>query len=327
MYTIIVINLRNFLIWFFVFLFLINGSLFIVAKLAQNKNNFADIASPIPELFESVLGKQASASDFWKPHFPDIVQKPELELTAQNVISYDLTTQKLLYAKAIDEKRPIASLTKIMTAVIALERMDMTEKFKISKKAAELGESTMGLTEGEVLAVEELLYGLMLRSGNDAAQTIAENSPYGEKGFVYEMNKKAEELGLTDTRFTNATGLQGDGDQHSTVKDLLVITRYALQNAEFAKIASTYHYQLPANSEHKEFNLYNETNLLSTYPGVKGVKTGFTDEAGMCLVSYLEHKDHKIIAVVLNSKNRRQEMKELLDYSLRRLGENPPDHI
>jgi D-alanyl-D-alanine carboxypeptidase len=140
------------------------------------------------------------------------------------------------------------------------------------------------------------------------------------------MNRKAEYLGLTDTHFTNPSGLEGDGKQYSTAVDLLVMTRYALQKKEFSDVAATYEYDIAATDKHKEYHLYNETNLLTTYPGVKGVKTGYTYEAGLCLVSYLDYEGHQIIAIVLNAQNRRQEMKDLLDYSLKVLGVKPPLH-
>ena len=141
------------------------------------------------------------------------------------------------------------------------------------------------------------------------------------------MNKKAQALGLSNTQFSNPSGLQGDGVQYTTAQDLLVITKYALENFPlFREVAASPEHTLPATSGHPEYYLLNETNLLTTYPGVKGVKTGFTPEAGMCLVTYLEYEDHKIIGVLLNSENRRQEMKDLLDYSLHSLGVEPPPH-
>ncbi|MEO6693361.1 MAG: D-alanyl-D-alanine carboxypeptidase, partial [Saprospiraceae bacterium] len=136
----------------------------------------------------------------------------------------------------------------------------------------------------------------------------------------------AEDLGLSHTRFTNPTGLQGDGEQYSTAKELLVLTRYALKKKIFAKIAATYEHEIPANSTHGKYTLYNETNLLTSYPGVEGVKTGYTDEAGMCLITLLNYQGHKIIAVLLNSQNRRAEMMQLLDYSLKNLGIEVPKH-
>lgn len=249
-----------------------------------------------------------------------------LVMDASSAISYDMTDDKLLYAKNSRSKLPIASLTKIMTAVVALETQKVSEIVNVTDQAATVGENSMGLTSGERLTVEELLYGLMLPSGNDAAEAIAESSKVGRDKFIALMNKKAKDLGLSDTHFDNPSGLEGDGVQYSTTYDLMTITKYALLIPEFTKIVSTYHYEIPYSTEHKYFDLYNETNLLASYPGVKGVKIGFTNEAGQCLVTYLDYKGHKIIAVILNSSDRRGEMKNLLDFSLRSQGITPPPH-
>jgi D-alanyl-D-alanine carboxypeptidase len=284
------------------------------------------IASPLPSDSPppSELGVQ---TEFWIPNLTQAESREHLpKITAESAISYDLTDGKLIFAKNIKSKLPMASLTKIMTATIALQNMKPDTKLKVSQNAAQIGENSMGLTESEKLALSDLLYGLLLASGNDAAETIAEESTYGRDLFVYMMNKKAEELGLTATRFTNPSGLEGDGSQYSTAYDLLVMTKYALENPIFAKIVSTYEHHIPYSQDHKEFYLYNETNLLTSYPGVKGVKTGYTYEAGLCLVTYLEYGGHKIIAILLNAENRRQEMKDLLDYSLKTLKINPPPH-
>ena len=317
----------SFLIWFFLLLFSVNflmgGYFYLDSRLRAKKS----IVSPLPNLLVTTFYKSAEASSYWGPNLSEnYVIKNKPLLSAKSIISYDLTSNRLLYGENIDQPMPIASITKIMTAILILENMDLTKEVKISKKAASIGENSMILETGEVHTVENLLYGLLLPSGNDAAQALAESSPFGIENFVHLMNKKAEDLGLTSTRFTNPSGLEGDGRQYSTAKEILILTRYALQNPTFAKIISTYEHAIPANGNHKEYVLYNETNLLTSYPGVKGVKTGYTDEAGMCLVSYLEHNGHKIIAVLLNSANRRSEMKTLLDYSLKSLGETPPPH-
>lgn len=318
----------RFALWFFVLLVSINFTLaFITYGHASHFGALRSIVSPLPKMLSDVFSHKALANAFWQPNlYQTSSSQNRPELTAKAAIAYDITTDTLLYNKNIDEKLPIASLTKIMTAVIALENLDLREEITVSKSAATIGEDSMGLSEDEKLPLEDLLYGLILNSGNDAAEAIAQGSKFGRNDFLHLMNKKAEDLGLTNTRFSNPSGLQGDGVQYSTAKELLVLTRYALQKDEFAKIAATYEYDIKATSTHKEFTLYNETNLLTTYPGVKGVKTGFTDEAGMCLVTYLDYKGYKIIAVLLNSGNRRQEMMELLDYSLKSLGVNPPSH-
>lgn len=320
--------LGNFLFWFFIFLI---SSNFILASISYYHDKqislLSKIVSPLPHLLTSAFYTEVEASNFWQPNLATKKSsQKELDLTAHAAISYDMTTNTMLYAKNIDQRLPIASLTKIMTAVIAFENLDLHEEITVSKSAAEIGEDSMGLATGEKLKLEDLLYGLVLKSGNDAAETIAQGSKFKRNDYIHLMNKKAEDLGLSNTRFTNPTGLQGDGEQYSTAKELLVLTRYALQKEEFAKIAATYEYDIPTSAEHKAYTLYNETNLLTTYPGVKGIKTGFTDEAGMCLVTYLDYQGHKIIAVLLNSTNRRQEMKDLLDYSLKELDITPPPH-
>lgn len=285
------------------------------------------IIAPLPELLTRAFpgfGK----SEVWKPRVeaktPHKIKLPEL--SAHVALTYDLTSNTLLYEKDIHKRMPIASLTKIMTAIIALENEDLKKEITVSRKAAEIGENIMGLAPGEKITLKNLLYGLLLPSGNDAAEAIAESSKFGRENFVYLMNKKTEDLGLADTRFTNPSGLEGDGKQYSSAYDLLVITRYALENETFVELVSTVEHAIPESTHHKAFHLFNDTNLLTSYPGVKGVKTGFTNEAGMCLVSYLEYKGHKIIGIILNSQNRREEMKMLLDYSLRTLGIIPPNH-
>lgn len=250
----------------------------------------------------------------------------KFNVTAKSALSYDLTTNSMIYSYNIDEKLPIASLTKIMTAIVALENEKENDKITVSHNAATVGEDSMGLSEGETLNLNQLLHGLFLQSGNDAAESIADASPYGRENFIHLMNKKAEDLGLGSTHFTNPSGLEGDGTQYSTAHDLLVITRYALEKPAISEIVQEPYYSISPEDGHKGYELYNETNLLTTYPGVKGVKTGFTNEAGLCLVTYLDYKGHKIIAILLNSENRRQEMKDLLDYSLKSLGVTPPLH-
>lgn len=295
---------------------------------ANSGDRFSNIVSPLPDFLTKNFYKVLGSGTYWKPSVDTVIDvgisKPNL--TAKGAIAYDLGSDKLLYEKNMKERMPVASLTKIMTAIVALENIDIEKEINISKSAASVGENSMGLAEGEILTLEDLLYGLILSSGNDASEAIAQASPFGRENFVYFMNKKAEELGLSDTHFTNPSGLEGEGSQYSTAYDLLVMAKYALENRTFAQIASTVIHEIPYTQNHKFFYLFNETNLLTSYPGVRGVKTGYTYEAGLCLVTYLEHEGHRIIAILLNSESRREEMKELLDYSLRTLGVKPPPH-
>lgn len=240
------------------------------------------------------------------------------EIVASNAILIDSDTGRILYEKNSGDQVKIASLVKIMTAVVALEHKDLDQKIFISGNAASIGENSMGLTEGEVYTLEELLYGLMLNSGNDAAYAIAEGTAGDSDTFVQWMNIKAKELGLKKTRFADPSGL--DDSTFSTAKDLARLTRYALKNPKFREIVKTVEIDIPGNDKHKYVPLYNQTNLLTTYPGVMGVKTGFTEEAGLCLVTYAANDGREVIGVVLNSIDRKGDMILMLDHGFRTLG-------
>lgn len=284
------------------------------------------IFSPLPSFLTYASNGEVRTLDLWSPAQTPGGSHDTLTLSAASAISYDLTTEKVLFEKDPTKRLPMASITKIMTAIIALENPLESGRYVVRERDL-VGEDSMGLSSGEVLSLKELLYGLMLHSGNDAAEVLADNFPAGRDAFIDAMNRKAVALGLKDTHFTNPTGLEGDGTQYTTAADLLVITRYALQNFPlFAEAAATFDYTIPETSTHKAYALENETNLISSYPGVKGVKTGYTPEAGLCLVTYLDYGGHHIIAVLLDSENRRQEMKDLLDFSLRSLTIAPPQH-
>lgn len=288
----------------------------------------ATLSSPIPSFLLINENKQVHLLDFWSPVIEQISggDGSVESLTARSVLMYDLTTNKILYQRDAKERRPMASLTKIMTAIIALENPKHDDKYYVPKEAL-VGEDSMGVNAGQVFSRKELLYGLMLPSGNDAAEVLAYNYPSGRDGFMKTMNDKALAMGLTNTRFSNPSGLQGDGVQYTTANDLLVMTRYAIEKFPlFREIVATPEYELPETSTHPAFTLVNETNLLTTYPGVKGVKTGYTPEAGLCLITYLDYDGHQIVGIILDSQNRRGEMKELLDYSLKALGKEPPEY-
>lgn len=285
--------------------------------------------SPLPPFLSLTNNKQTSTLDLWLPKLVDVFFPEKLkipQITAQSGLMFDIDSQKVLFGKEPNKRLPMASLTKVMTAVVALEHKKTNDEYLVNQQDL-VGENSMGLTSGEILNLDELLYGLMLASGNDAAETIASNFEGGRSSFIVAMNDKAKSLGLTNTHFTNPTGLEGDGNQYTTVYDLMVITQFALAHfAEFKQIVSTFDYDIPYSDKHKEFYLENETNLISSYPGVKGVKDGYTPEAGLCLITYLDYKDKHFIGVILGSENRRDEMKELLDYGLKLEGITPPPH-
>jgi len=303
---------------------LVIGSIFIYPRFFSNKK----IVSPLPGFLTAFANDQVSTLNLWLPILRMLNSDSSDTVpfvSAKAALVYDLNEQKTLFSKNPKERFPMASLTKIMTAIIAMESFKEDDRFTVTR-ADLVGENSMGLSSGEILSLEDLTYGLILTSGNDAAETLASNYPAGRGKFIEAMNNKAKSLGLENTRFTNPTGLEGDGQQHTTAYDLLVITRYAMQFSLFKKVVGTFDYHIPYSDTHKEFYLENETNLLTSYPGVMGVKDGYTPEAGLCLVTFLNYKNHKIIGIILGSDNRRQEMKDLLDYGLRIQGITPPPH-
>jgi D-alanyl-D-alanine carboxypeptidase (penicillin-binding protein 5/6) len=294
----------------------------------QTINNKSAVVSPVPDFLTILANKEVSTLNLWLPSLANKISAnlKTPEISAQSALVFDTTTKKVLYSKNPKMKLPMASLTKIMTAIIALENKKKDDVYIVSADDL-VGEDSMGLDVGEKLSLKELMYGMMLHSGNDAAEVLANNFPSGGVAFVKAMNNKAKALGLTDTNFTNPTGLEGDGNQYTTVYDLVVTSEYALSNFPlFDQVVSTFDYNIAQTDAHKAFYLENETNLLTSYPGVKGIKTGYTPEAGFCLVTYLDYGGHKIIGVILNSENRRDDMKELLDYTLKSLGVTPPNH-
>lgn len=278
------------------------------------------LSSPIAKVFGTTVPK--GVNDWFPINATDLKPPYELNVGAKSALLVEYETGEVLFSKDPKEKLPAASTIKIMTALVALESAALGDTYIVSENASRVGENSMGLAAGERMTLQELIYGLMLVSGNDAAVTIAEGIAGSEDVFVVMMNDKARELGVRDTKFVNATGLDVDGGrQYTTAYDMLVIAHYVWENyADFGKITSTDHIYIEPNTDHKAFDLYNDTNLLTTYPGVRGIKPGFTWEAGLCLVTYAQNEDRRLLGVILGSDDRRGEMKELLDYGFASYG-------
>lgn len=272
------------------------------------------LSSPIPKVFGTNVPKVVN--DWFPTDATDLKPPYELNVGAKSALLVNYDTGEVLFSKSQEEKLPAASTIKIMTALVALENAAVGDTYIVSENASRVGENSMGLAAGERMTLQELIYGLMLVSGNDAAVTIAEGIAGSEDAFVVMMNDKARELGVRNTNFVNATGLEVDGGrQYTTAYDMLVISHYVWENyADFGKITATDHIYIEPSTDHKGFDLYNDTNLLTTYSGVLGIKPGFTWEAGLCLVTYAENEDRRLLGVILGSDDRRGEMKELLDY-------------
>lgn len=293
----------------------------------HEKSQARSIDSPLPDFLSKKNNSEVTSLDFWLPSlfgFFDI-EEDVPQISAKSALVYDLSNEKTIYERNSKEKLPIASLTKIMTAIVAIDHKRKDDRYTVYPETL-VGENVMGLSTGEVLSLEELLYGVFMYSANDASETLAINT-LGRDKFIAAMNKKAKALGLENTNFTNPTGLQGDGSQYSTAYDLLVLSRHAVSNyPQIVKASSTAQYFIEETNDHYAYDMYNQTNLITSYPGVKGLKDGYTPEAGLCLVTYLDYDGHKIIGIILGSENRREEMKSLLDYSLRQQEIDPPPH-
>lgn len=206
-----------------------------------------NVQSPIPDFLMLSKNNQVTLLDLWSPVVQQIHgDTGDLpDLTAQSVLMYDLTDNKILYEKDPNVRRPMASLTKIMTAIIALEAPKADDKYDVTNTDMVTGDD-MGVSSGEVYDLQDLLYGLVLHSGNDAAETLANNYPGGRTAFIHAMNNKAKALGMLDTNYTNPSGLEGDGPQYTTTYDLLIATRYALEHYPlFAKVVASSAYTIP----------------------------------------------------------------------------------
>ncbi len=278
------------------------------------------LTSPIPKVFGA--STRTLKNDWFPKGNIAKFNNQDLTISASSAILVNFDTGEIVYQKDPKKKQSVASISKVMTALVALEAKSPDTVFTVSAKAARVGEDSMGLTEGEQVSFNELLYGLMLPSGNDAAVTIAEGISVTEDAFVTQMNSEARDLGMRDTKFINASGLDEDGrDQYSTAYDLAVLAHYTWLNFPlFRKVSATDHITIDASSTHKAFDLFNQTNLLTTYPGVLGIKPGFTWNAGWCLMTYAENNNVKLIGVILGSGDRRGEMKGLLDYGFAKYG-------
>lgn len=245
------------------------------------------------------------------PIYPCLATEPIV--TAPSAILYDRVAQEILFDKESRKPRPPASTTKIMTAIITIEMGCMGEEVTVSKYAASIGGTSIHLQEGEILTVEDLLWGALLNSGNDSCVALAEAVAGSEALFVEMMNKKAVLMGAFDTTFKNTNGLPKDGHS-STAYDLLIMANYALDNPVFANIVSTKQAVIPKQSNARPRNLSNTNKLLSSYQGADGVKTGTTNAAGQCLVSSATRNNRQLISVVLKSGNRWEDSVKVLNH-------------
>lgn len=214
-------------------------------------------------------------------------------MSAQKAILVDASTGRVLYQKDADSRSLIASTTKIMTALVVIEQCNVLDRVKIPKEAVGIEGSSMYLKEGEILTVQDLLYGLMLHSGNDAAVALAIWCAGTVEDFAERMNDKARSLGMSASHFTNPHGLDAP-EHYSTARDLAILTSYAMENPIFAKTVATKTVTVGTRS------LKNHNKLLWQVQGADGVKTGYTKAAGRLLVSSAVRQGRRLVAVTIN---------------------------
>jgi D-alanyl-D-alanine carboxypeptidase len=236
---------------------------------------------------------------------------PGLEISAAGVVVYDVASGVTLFGRNTEVSLFPASTTKIMTALVALENYELDDVVHV-QTVANTG-AVMGLIPGERITVENLLYGALVQSGNDAAWALAEHYPGGVEKFVEAMNKKAADLHLSNTHFTNPVGFD-DPNHIMTAIDLTRLASYALTNKTIVKIVAIPQITI-SDVTHTQFHpLTNVNTLLGKIPGVAGIKTGWTEEAGENLVTLVERDNHRVIIVVLKSLNRFADTEALINW-------------
>lgn len=245
------------------------------------------------------------------------ISESSLNLNSRSCVVIDRKSKYILYGKNENKKVKMASTTKIMTALLVIENMNLDTTVEVSKKAANTGGSRLGLKTGDKITIKNLLYGLMLCSGNDAAVALAETVSGSVENFAVLMNKKANDLGLKNTNFETPHGLDSD-NHYTTAYELAILSDYALNNSTFKQIVGTKYYTININGYSK--NLSNTNELLGNLDGVYGIKTGFTNGANRCLVTAFKRNEMDIICVVLGADTKNLRTKDsikLIEYTFK----------
>ena len=234
-------------------------------------------------------------------------------ISAHSAILIEASTGEIIWSRNADEKRHMASTTKIMTALVAIENCDVTKTVTISPDAVGIEGSSVYLYEGEKLTMEDLLYAMLLESANDAAAAIAIEVGGSIEGFAEMMNQKAQRLGLENSHFENPHGLDHP-EHYTTAEELAKIASVAMKNEVFRSIVSTYKKTIPLNETEGVRLLINHNKLLKSYDGCIGIKTGFTKKSGRCLVSAALRDGVELICVTLDAPDDWQDHSRLFDY-------------
>lgn len=255
-----------------------------------------------------------------------VVDADALEVSAKGCVMVEATTGAILYEKDAHEELPMASTTKVMTTLLCLESGDLDTQFVVDSDAIRVEGSSMGLVEGDIVTKRALCYGMMLPSGNDSANATAIKLAGSIESFASMMNSRAKEIGMEDSLFVTPSGLDS-GEHHSTAYDMALLTREALKNPEFREICSQTTAKVNFGNPPYGRWLKNTNKLLSMYDGVIGVKTGFTDDAGRCLVSACERNGITLIVVTLNAPDDWNDHMSLYDYGFTQVSLEEPSEM
>ncbi|MCL5094306.1 MAG: D-alanyl-D-alanine carboxypeptidase [Patescibacteria group bacterium] len=305
---------------------IILGAFFVLAvilvagfKKITEKKKESGSQNPIPKILENKITDKERNDYFLKTNFIDENGSTPFNTLTDGAVVFDQETGQILYTKNPDFKGPTASISKIMTAVIVLENANLNKEITVSKNAASQIPNSMDLKEGEKLKAEDLMYGMMMLSANDASFALAEGT-LGYDNFVKAMNDKAKWLELKNTNFTNPAGLD-DSNHKSSAYDLGVITRYAIKKyPQILKyMGQKEDINIPKTDKHGAHWLYHISDMLKIYPGMDGAKTGYTWEAGHTFIG-TALRDKRLVVVVLNSQNPNSDITNLLDYGFMVVG-------
>lgn len=250
-----------------------------------------------------------------------VSHKDDLQLSAISAVVIDASNNRMLYGKNPYDKRAMASTTKIMTCILALEQANLEDVVKVSKYAASMPKVKCGIKEGECYILEDLVYGLMLESYNDVAVAIAEHIAGNVEEFAKMMNIKANEIGMTNTNFVTPNGLD-DKNHYSTAYDMALLGSYAIKNEKFIEIINTKQHTISQIGGNRTKECFNRDSFLNLMEGAIGIKTGFTGKAGYCFVGAVKKNNSTLISVVLGSgwppqKNMKwTDTKSLMEYAL-----------
>jgi D-alanyl-D-alanine carboxypeptidase len=241
---------------------------------------------------------------------------PAITTHAEAAALIDVKSGRILYSKQGDKQMLIASLTKIMTAIVAIEHGKLSDTVKVSKNAFGKEGSSLYLKLGEEMSLQHMLYGMMLRSGNDAATAIAEHIGGTVEGFAYMMNEEADLIGMEHTHFMNPTGLNQEG-HYSTANDMAKLVAYALKNPVFQEIVKTKEKTAPNPNQPWDYKWKNKNKMLEIFDGADGVKTGYTKLAKRCLASSATRGGQQLAVITLNDPDDWADHTRLLDYGFR----------